>query len=236
MFLFEKLILAHLIADFVLQFEELYQLKVRRLLGHLLHVFIHGAVMLILAFPYLDNPLVLLYITFLVFEHLLQDLIKYRLTQKFPTKQFIYYTLDQILHFVVLGFVLFFPVASETRPFPGPVPLNELYQDPVITRFFIFFILLTFAANYTLNSFYRSYVKGSRPLHWITSPEMAITILERSVIASVIIFAPSLSWILLSLTVGALRIPLRSLRHFKDFLISAGYTLALTAVFMVLAL
>lgn len=235
MFLFEKLVLAHLVADFILQFEELYQLKVRHFLGHLLHVFIHGAVMIVLTFPYLDNPLVLLYVIFLVFEHLYQDLIKYRLTQKFPPKQFVYYTLDQMLHFAVLSFVLFFPIASETRSFPGPTLLNGLYQDPSITRFFIFFILLTFAANYTLNSFYQSYVKGSRPLHWITSPEMAIAILERSVIATVIIFAPGLPWILLSLLVGTLRIPFKSLRHFKDFLISAGYTLALTTVFLALA-
>jgi hypothetical protein len=43
MFLFLKLVLAHLIADFILQFEELYQLKIRSFLGHLAHVLIHGS-------------------------------------------------------------------------------------------------------------------------------------------------------------------------------------------------
>jgi len=52
--LFLKLILAHLIADFILQFEELYQLKIRSFLGHLFHALIHGLVSLALLYPYLN--------------------------------------------------------------------------------------------------------------------------------------------------------------------------------------
>ncbi|OQA58181.1 MAG: hypothetical protein BWY42_00143 [Candidatus Omnitrophica bacterium ADurb.Bin277] len=232
MFLFLKLVLAHLTADFFLQFEELYQLKVRRFLGHFLHIAIHGAVAVLLAFPYLTEPLILAYIIFLTLEHLLQDIIKYKLTRKFPAGRFIYYVTDQFFHFAVIALVLFFPAAHEARAIKSSSFLNWLYLDPAITLFPVFFILLTFAANYTLNSFYQSYLKGSRPLHWISSPEMTVAIIERSVIALTLIVTRSPFWGLFSLAIGLIRLPFKNLRSRNDFLVSVSYTVILTFIFL----
>ena len=140
MFLFLKLILAHLIADFVLQFEELYRLKVRSFLGQLAHVFVHGMVTTVLLFPYLNEPLIWVFIVALMLEHLAQDLIKYRFTKKAPQKTFVYYAADQLFHFLALSAILLFPVANEVRGFPGNAALDTLYKNNTLTVFFIFFI------------------------------------------------------------------------------------------------
>lgn len=232
MFLFLKLVLAHLIADFVLQFEELYQLKVRRFMGHLLHVLIHAGVTAILLFPYLNEPVILLFIAFLTGEHLLQDLTKYSLTQKFPAKKFLYYIVDQISHFAVLALIFLVPFANEARALPGSQSLNFLYRYPPITGLFIFFVLLTFAANYTLNSFYVSYVKGCRPFHWITSREMTVAIIERTAIAAAVILGRSPFLVALSLAAGLIRLPFKDLRSWRDFLLSAVYSLTLSYGFL----
>ena len=118
MFLFLKLILAHLIADFILQFEELYQLKVRSFLGQLFHVLIHGLVSLILLYPYLNNPSVWIFIAALVLIHLTQDLIKYSFTKKTPANTFAYFMTDQLCHVLVLSAVVLFPISREVRGFP----------------------------------------------------------------------------------------------------------------------
>src|SRR5664279_3677669 len=98
MFLFLKLILAHLIADFILQFEELYQLKVRSFLGHLSHALIHGLVSLALLYPFLQEPQIWIFVVGMVLIHLAQDLIKYSFTKKMPANTFIYFMTDQICH------------------------------------------------------------------------------------------------------------------------------------------
>ena len=232
MFLFLKLILAHLIADFILQFEELYHLKVRHFAGHTLHVVIHGTVTALLLFPYLNEPVILGFIALLTVEHLLQDTIKYHLTKKFPAKRFAYYMTDQICHLAFLCVIFLIPFANEARPLPGPALLNFFYLDSGVTSFAIFFIILTFAASYTLNSFYQSYVPGPRPLHWITSPEITIAIAERSVIAGAVIFLPGLGSMALALAAGLLRLPFKNLRNWNDFLVSAAWSLAVSAAYL----
>lgn len=231
MFLFLKIILAHLIADYVLQFEELYRLKVRSFLGQLFHALIHGAVTALLIFPYLTDPFILLFIVALVAEHLAQDLLKYGLTKKFPGNTFLYYIGDQALHILVLSAIFIFPVAHEVRGFPGDVLLDMLYRSNTVTIALIFFILLTFAGNYTLHAFYQNRVKGARPLHWISSPEMVWTIIERSAIAAAVFFTSNPFWLFTALAIGLPRFFVPVLRHRTDFLVSVTYALALSILF-----
>jgi hypothetical protein len=232
MFLFLKLVLAHLIADFILQFEELYQLKVRSFIGQLIHILIHGAVTALLLFPYLKEPWVLIYIVLLMAEHLLQDVIKYHFTKKVPQKAFVFYMADQFFHFLALSAVFLFPFAHETRGLSGHPFWDTFYNDNLFTLFLIFLITLTFAANYTLNAFYKSYVKGARPMHWITSPEMAWAIIERGVIASAFLFPLNRYWVFPALLIGLLRLPFPKLRSLTEFLISAVYTVLLSWGFL----
>jgi hypothetical protein len=231
MFLFLKLILAHLIADFILQFEELYQLKVRSFLGHLFHVLIHGLVSLLLLYPYLNEPTIWLFIATLVLIHLTQDLIKYSFTQKIPANTFIYFTADQACHFLVLGAIFFLPVSREVRGFSCSALLNSLYRNNLWTLLAIFFITLTFAGSYILNAFSKSYLKNRSPLYLIRSPEMAHAILERSLIA-LIFFASVSPWRFLVIPcVGFLRFPFKLLRERTAFLLSLIYALLVSMFF-----
>ena len=233
MFLFLKLLLAHLIADFILQFEELYQLKVRSLWGHIFHVLIHGLVSLALLYPYLKDPRIWIFVTLLVFLHLAQDFIKYTLTKKIPKNTFFYFMADQIVHGLVLCSILIFPVSSEILGFPGHPLLDAVYRDNAFTLLLIYFILLTFAGSYTIHAFYRSYIKDSRPLYGITSYEIIYTLLERSIIGVIVLGAPNLLWILLTPLVGLARLPLEKMRDRTGFLVSFLYAIVLSLCFRI---
>ncbi len=231
MFLFLKLFLAHLIADFILQFEELYQLKVRSVWGHLFHVLIHGIVSLVLLFPYLKNPGIWVFVAAVVLLHLVQDFIKYTLTKKIPKNTFFYFMADQFVHLLVLSSILLFPVSAEVRGFPGHPLLDAVYRDNAFTLLLIFFILLTFAGSYTIHAFCRSYVKDSPPLYGITSYEMTYTLLERSIIGIIVLGASNGLWILLTPLVGLARLPLKRMRSRAGFLVSLLYAILLGLCF-----
>ncbi|MBU9889885.1 MAG: DUF3307 domain-containing protein [Candidatus Omnitrophica bacterium] len=231
MFLFLKLFLAHLIADFILQFEELYRLKVRSLWGHIFHVLIHWGVSLVLVWPYLDLPGIWIFVTAATLVHLTQDFIKYTLTRKIPKNTFLYFMADQCVHVLVLGAILFFPVSREVRGFAGHSLWDTLYRDSAFTLFLIFFILLTFAGSYTIHAFFRSYVKNTPPLYGITSFEMAYTLLERSIVGIVIVTAAHPLWILLTPLIGLFRLPFPNMRDRAAFLASFIYACLLSLCF-----
>ncbi|MDD5226483.1 MAG: DUF3307 domain-containing protein [Candidatus Omnitrophica bacterium] len=231
MFIFLKLILAHLIADFILQFEELYQLKVRSFLGQLLHVLIHGLVSLLLLYPYLNAPTIWLFVAGLVLIHLGQDLIKYTFTQKTPTNTFVYFMTDQFCHVLAISAIFLFPISHEVRGFPAIPFLDSIYRTNLWTLGAIFFITLTFAGSYILNAFAKSYLKERAPLYLISSPEIAHAILERSLIAWILLAGTSPWTLLLIPCTGILRLPFKPLRDLTAFLLSLNYAVLITLLF-----
>jgi len=231
MFLFLKLILAHLIADFILQFEELYQLKIRSFLGHLFHALIHGLVSLALLYPYLNVLQIWIFATGIVLVHLAQDLIKYSFTKKTPANTFIYFMTDQLCHVLVISTIFLFPISHEVRGFPAFPGMDTLYRMNVWTLDVIFFILLTLAGSYVLNAFTKSYLKGHSPLYLISSTEMTHAILERSLVAWILISSASPWTLLLIPCVGVLRLPSKILRDLTAFLLSLSYAILITLLF-----
>jgi hypothetical protein len=224
MFLFLKLILAHLIADFILQFEELYQLKVRSFLGQLAHALIHGLVSLALLYPYLNAVQIWLFVGGLVLAHLTQDLLKYTFTKKTPGNTFIYFMIDQLCHIFVISTIFLFPISREVRGFPNSAFLDMFYRTNVWTIDAIFFITLTFAGSYILNAFAKSYLRGHPPLYLITSLEIAHAILERSLMAAILLLNPLPPWgLLLIPCVGIFRLPDKTLKDPTAFLLSMSY-------------
>ena len=231
MFLFLKLILAHLIADFILQFEELYQLKVRSFLGHLLHALIHGLVSLAILYPYWNEPVIWAFVAGAVLIHLAQDLIKYSFSKKTPANTFVYFTADQFCHVLVLSTIFLFPIIREVRGFPGSALLNILYEQNHWTVLVIFFILLTFGGSYILNAFAKSYLKHCPSLFMITSTEMLHAILERTLVAWIVLSLAPLPALLLIPGLGFFRLCFKPLRNFRAFLLSMVYALVLSLLF-----
>ena len=230
MFVLQKLILAHLIADFVLQFEELYQLKLRSTVGHVVHASCHTVMSLLLLWPYLTRPSVWLFVGIISVVHFFQDLWKYARMGRRHTFCLLF-VWDQLVHLACLTPVLLLPFSRDVLGFPGAPRLDLLYRDPTMTLLAIAFITLTFAASYLLHAFRINYVPRSRPDHFITSFEMAHGFVERSLIAGVCAFATSPVPLILLPAVGLLRAPFPRLHNLTDFALSLALSLTLGLLF-----
>ena len=230
MFVLQKLILAHLIADFMLQFEELYQLKLKSTLGHIVHACSHALVSLLLLWPYLTRPSVWFFIASVAIVHFFQDLWKYARMGHRHTF-FLLFVLDQLVHLACLTPVLLLPFSHEVLGFPGAPRLDLLYREPALTSVGIAFITTTFVASYLLHAFRINFVPRSRPDHFITTCEMVHGFVERLLIAGLFLFATSPWPLLLTPAVGLLRAPFPRLRNRTDFALSVGLSLALGLLF-----
>lgn len=217
--LFLRLCLAHLIGDFILQFEELYRLKVRSRLGHFLHAAVHAGTSLVLAFPYSLHFSLWLFVAAISTIHYFQDQIKYRLQKRSERLVFACFIIDQILHFFFISAIFFFPIS---RKAPGGDPF---------TLSLIAFITAAFAGGYFLHALRKSYLSGgTRSDHFITSPEMIHGIIERGGVAFIFLFSMNpLLWIA-SISIGLLRLLSRKLRNGTDFLLNFSFS-ALVGLF-----
>ncbi len=218
MHLFLKFILAHLVADFILQFEELYRLKVKSLLGHFYHAAIHGIVMLALAFPYLSNPVFIAYIVVLAVIHYYQDCIKYTLQARDPKNTFWYFTIDQVIHVAWLATAFLIPAS-----YLPAMNSETVRTDNFWTVCACVFIASTFKGSYWLFSLRKTFIKGSRPNHFITSFEVAHGLIERTFVTGCFIFLPLATAFPVSLSIGLLRFGAPKLRNVLDFALSWTY-------------
>lgn len=231
MFVFLKLVLAHLIADFILQFEELYRLKVKSRLGHFFHGLIHFLCSLLLLFPYLDVPFIWVFVSALSIIHYFQDLLKYRLQAKHPKQIFWCFTIDQLFHLLFISSILLFPYNSAERGFPRNATLNFLYSGNTITLYAIAYVAAIFKGCYFLHALRRSFLPKTRPDHFITSLEVWHGIVERGFFVSLFLFnIPSPALLLALPLVSLLRVPSKKLRNITDFILSFAYA-SLTGIF-----
>ena len=228
MFIFYKLVLGHLIADFFLQFEELYRLKLRSQLGHFAHVLIHFCTCLLLVFPDLDKPFIWIFVGIISLIHFFQDGLKYSLQEKHPRAAFPIFILDQILHILFLAGILLFPVSKLKAGFPDMPVLNVLYLEENWTKLAIVLLVTTLGGSYLLHNFRRGYFpSSSRPEHGITTFEILHGGLERTLITAIFATVSSVPLLALSPAVGILRLPSVRLKNVLDFILSFLYAAAL---------
>jgi hypothetical protein len=233
MFVFLKLVLAHLISDFVLQFEELYQLKLRSLLGYTFHAMIHACVALILLFPYLGEVSIWVFVGVIVLIHFYQDTVKYR-WRKIRRYEFPIFVIDQLLHILLLSTVLLLPASKNVHGFPGSASLDFFYTNPVITMTAIAFVIATFAGSYLFNSFHISYGSTVRDDYLIGRFEITHAIVERSIILFVCMFSHRPLLFLLLPAAGFLRLPFKNLRNWTEFAVSFVYAVIVGFLFRLL--
>lgn len=232
--IFLKLCLAHLVADFILQFEELFQLKLKSIIGHFLHAFCHAAVSLLLLWPYLGHAWVWGFVLALSVIHCCQDLIKYRLMVQKKELFFLIFVMDQAIHFLFLSTVLLFPGSQQVLGFATHPVLNELYMENRWTLYAIVFLVSTFTGSFVMHAFRTNFIPGSRPDHFITTWEIIHGIVERSLITWVFIFTPN-SWPLLLLPfIGLFRLFYSRISNKTDFFISFNYAAAVGIIFRLL--
>lgn len=102
---FYQLLLAHLIADFPLQFNEIFKLKVKSKWGVLLHGTIAGVISALLLYHYVFYSWMWLAIITLIGSHFIIDYIRVVFTKKTNRDNLWMFLLDQFLHLVVVWLI-----------------------------------------------------------------------------------------------------------------------------------
>jgi hypothetical protein len=99
------LLLVHIIADFPLQTDYVFQLKQNKKWGVLLHGLIHFALSAIIFFPYWKNISLWLGLLSITVSHILVDKYKLKLGYSRSVMSFFLFGLDQFIHILILVFV-----------------------------------------------------------------------------------------------------------------------------------
>lgn len=128
MFWFLRLFLAHLIADFPLQTNKIFEFKKSTPYGILIHTGIYFLISVVLSIPYLKNLDALIFLIFLFLVHTFIDISKIRkASSKDGLKEFL---LDQVKHFLSLILVFLSPSSREVAYLSLPRGLE------IIERFY----------------------------------------------------------------------------------------------------
>ncbi|HBB02363.1 MAG: hypothetical protein US89_C0010G0014 [Candidatus Peregrinibacteria bacterium GW2011_GWF2_38_29] len=139
------LILAHLIADFMLQPSKLVKWKSESVYGVIAHAGIHVIITLLLILPYLNFATVGVVILLGV-VHGFIDRTKIDISLKSDSDKFVrYFILDQLVHFVII-ILAGLAISSLTS---GEIICNfipSIYSDP----YFVIFLILGVFLSYTM--------------------------------------------------------------------------------------
>ncbi len=159
MFIFIRLILAHFIGDFPLQFDSIYRLKHQGLKGTVPHALLVSLSYILFLWPYLNQPRIWMIILFLGITHLFQDTLKLNFSQL--KYSFWTYVLDQCSHIGLVAAAVFL---TGIHALPAPLEVNRLvkiYNSDVIVMFLIAMIFATYNGFYLARSFKNSFLGGA---------------------------------------------------------------------------
>jgi hypothetical protein len=109
MFLFYRLLLAHVIADFPLQTKQIFNIKMNTEWGVILHTFIVLIFSILFTFPYLENLKVIAVLLIIFLSHTVIDKLKQKYSKKAntPTPNLKIFLLDQVLHLSIIAVLTF---------------------------------------------------------------------------------------------------------------------------------
>jgi len=180
MFIFIRLLLAHFIGDYPLQFNLIYRLKNKGLKGIIPHALLIVASLILLCWPYLNLPRLWLFILFVGLTHLIQDSMK--LGYGKIKYSFWIYLLDQLLHILIISTV-FLTDLTKIRPLKEPSGLiASWYNNDALIIYLIAIIAATYNGFYLIRSFKSTFFSNAgRHCEF----EKWYGIIERAVIVSV---------------------------------------------------
>lgn len=148
--LFWNLVLAHMIADFLLQPNAVYTLKLRGIAGQVLHGLIIVFTAAIFLTPYLGLPLAWAYLCIIGLTHIIQDLIKTKYFKDSPVP-FWPFIIDEITHLAFIALIFVFPLEQVKPPVNSPA-----------VYILIGYIFATWQATYFIDTFIKTFLKNSR--------------------------------------------------------------------------
>ncbi len=184
MFLFLRLVLAHMLGDFPFQTSEIYRLKTQSIWGQILHAQIVGLTAVVFSLPYLGHSSLWLFIFFIASTHVTQDWFKIKIWNH-RLNYFWSFTIDQALHILVIALAMFFPYAHTAPEQPANMPswMSWYWND----RFIVYttaFLATTFQGIYHLDTLKRSYLKGFRANFSLRKLDVRYGMCERAMITA----------------------------------------------------
>ena len=193
MFLFYRLLLAHLLADFPLQFTQLFRLKVSNRWGTAFHGGIFTLLALILAYPYLTLNSIWVFILLLGISHIFIDETKLSLTRKFKIDNLWLFLLDQGLHIGLIGLLAVTSLGRLVLNWPlynFPSFLTQAYNDPQskVIIYIIAYLIATFGGTFLIYYLKKTFFIRQLGEVVISQPERYFGILERFLIVNLVIF------------------------------------------------
>lgn len=150
MFIFLRLLLAHFIGDFPLQFNKVFALKLKGLKGGIPHALFVTASFIFFSWPYLNMPAMWAFIIFLGSIHLVQDRIKLMFKKiKFA---FWFYILDQLMHVGTICLVFLTDLKNAAPPIESN-PFVAVYNNDLVILYFIAAIFVTYNGFFLIRNF-----------------------------------------------------------------------------------
>ena len=107
MFLFYRLLLAHIIADFPMQTKQIFKVKTDTEWGVLVHTLIVLIFSILFAFPYLEDPKVVIILLVIFLSHTVIDKLKLEHSKKTNEASTRILLLDQALHIGIITLLTF---------------------------------------------------------------------------------------------------------------------------------
>lgn len=179
MFIFLRLLLAHFVGDFPLQFNKIYALKHKGLPGNLPHALIIMASFIIFSWPYLAIPGIWGFIVFISIIHLFQDSIK--VGYKGTKYSFWFYLLDQFFHIAAISLVLLTDLKNLSAP-RGSGYMITLYNENSLVIYIIAIIFATYNGYFMIRNLKNTFLGR---LCSCSDTEKLYGMVERAAIVSV---------------------------------------------------
>jgi len=156
MFVFTKLLLAHLIAEYPLQTPKIFEWKSKNLGGVILHVSIYLGLALLFTLPeWIKNPSLLLFIFTTFIIHIFIDEGKNIYIRKTGNDDIFAFGVDQLLHiFTLLFYFLIYPYSQISQ-----AGISLIQKSQGIFAYLIGMVLVSYAASIFIFYIRRTFFK-----------------------------------------------------------------------------
>jgi len=178
-----------MIADFLLQTDRVFKIKVKYKWGVLLHGGIVALTTAIFLLPYLSNPIIICLFVLGALVHIFQDKAKITYNLQIERNNLWTFLLDQIGHIAVLAIISYGASNINNPVYPGPEIFERIYKNDQIMYFAIWFVLITYTTA-IMQEYIKKIITGDtkEQIIWPTPTQKYLEILERALISLCIYF------------------------------------------------
>ncbi len=190
MFLFLRLLLAHFVGDFPLQFRFVYSAKVKNIRGKAIHAGIVTATMIPFSYPYWKEPILWFLLAIIGVTHFFQDWAKLIIVHRLKNpNNFFVFLADQILHIATLGVIWLTPLAQQTPKAIRNSFLEKLYLDHTFILISIVLISASFAGTFMIATFKATFLSQKLATPYLEPLERIYGIIERALMILLMIWS-----------------------------------------------